>query len=140
MRGWDELVGVIALEESEEFGFSLVGISMDTGEITWERPGSQYGLGVGEVYVTELIGMPEGVILTGYGDGITVDYLQAFVLALDVDQQVRCLGLLDPEVQPELMGGPVLADAAAANPNRLYTGGFTFSGKYRTMVSAWDLP
>jgi cysteine-rich repeat protein len=143
LTGSGELVALLNLEDEEVFRVMMVGLSKDTGELTWERPGTHYGLNIADyrAQIGGLVGMPDGgLALLGWANGLGVDYWQAFVLSLDSDLQVRCLGLLDITQHDDINGAVLPLDAAALDANRVYVGGLTFNGQYRTMVSAWDLP
>ncbi|HVI04078.1 MAG TPA: hypothetical protein VM869_35545, partial [Enhygromyxa sp.] len=94
----------------------------------------------GEVYGRAIVAQPGGgLVVTGWGDGLSAEYQQGFVLALDSAHEPSCVGLFDVDLQPELAGAPLLLNAAP-DANRVYVGGLTFSGQFRALVSAWDLP
>ena len=78
------------------------------------------------------------MVLAGWGDEITADDQQGFVLRLGPDFSAECLGLLDRSVQTELEGIPLLLGVAATDAVRAYVSGLTFDGQFRTLVAAWD--
>src|SRR5690606_21814659 len=136
-----ELVVAFGLDESEHYDFSVAGLDKTTGAITWERPSTDYGLGLGEarVFVGDLAARADGgLAVVGWGQGINVSHQEAFLLKLDASLELSCLGFLDSDHDEHLEGGPLLAGLVVGDAGQVYASGTTVNLNRRTLVTAWE--
>jgi len=134
-----ELVALLQSTTGE--GFTLVGLAKPTGALQWQRSSIDYGLGVGEAraFGLDMLARPSGgVAVTGWGSDLTQPLTQGFMLALDANQDLHCLGLLDQTLD-NLSGSPFPFDLAVGpDAERIYASGFTLGGGARRFIAAWD--